>query len=290
MSGAIVLREPFAEMNTVLDALRTRNLVPALEWAKRNRENLVLKYRDANDIPYFKPGGVNESSVDRKRQSLANCRRRGHHNGGPFYLEFKLHKLYFVTLLESGNTLEAIQYARHYFPRFTADHEREIQTLMGAVVYANPNRSLRDGPYRHLLDPIHWEEAADLFQREACYLMGLSVESPLTVVVDAGAKALPALLNIKQVMQQRQVAGVWNPSVIDELPIEIDLGVGHRYHSIFACPILKQQSTDNNPPVRLICGHCISQDALKKLSPVHRLKCPYCPVEQNANDARQINF
>ena len=42
-----------------------------------------------------------------------------------------------------------------------------------------------------------------------------------------------------QVMQQRQVAGVWNAK--DELPIEIDVGPNARYHSIFACPILKQQ-------------------------------------------------
>ena len=91
-----------------------------------------------------------------------------------------------------------------------------------------------------------------------------------------------------QVMQQRQVAGVWNAK--DELPIEIDVGPNARYHSIFACPILKQQTTDNNPPMRLTCGHVISRDALNKLSVGHKLKCPYCPQEQNPNDARQITF
>jgi hypothetical protein len=35
------------------------------------------------------------------------------------------------------------------------------------------------------------------------------------------------------------VAGVWNPK--DELPIEIDLPPECRYHSVFACPILRQQ-------------------------------------------------
>ena len=76
--------------------------------------------------------------------------------------------------------------------------------------------------------------------------------------------ALPPLLNIKQVMQQRQCSGVW--SAKDELPVEIDVGMECRYHSIFACPILRQQSTDNNPPVRLVCGHVISRDALNKLA------------------------
>ena len=91
-----------------------------------------------------------------------------------------------------------------------------------------------------------------------------------------------------QVMHQRQVSGVWCAK--DELPIEIDLGTDCRYHSIFACPILRQQTSDVNPPMRLMCGHCISRDALSKLASGHKLKCPYCPVEQNASDARQINF
>jgi len=129
-------------------------------------------------------------------------------------------------------------------------------------------------------------EIGELFVRDACALMGLSVESALAVAVNAGCTALPALLNIKQVMLQH--AGVW--SAKDELPIEIDLGTNSRYHSIFACPILRQQTSDANPPLKLTCGHCISRDALNKLSSNsgHKLKCPYCPVEQNPADARQI--
>lgn len=104
--------------------------------------------------------------------------------------------------------------------------------------------------------------------------------------INAGCTALPTLLNIKQVMQQRQVNTVWNGK--DELPvsnwinkwktnialfnryfppqIEIDLGKDGRYHSVFACPILRQQSTENNPPMKLVCGHVISRDALNKLT------------------------
>ena len=44
-----------------------------------------------------------------------------------------------------------------------------------------------------------WHEIADLFAKDACALMGLSIESPLSVAVNAGCTALPALLNIKQV-------------------------------------------------------------------------------------------
>lgn len=87
---------------------------------------------------------------------------------------------------------------------------------------------------------------------------------PLRVAFNAGTVALPALLNIKQVMQQRKVTSVWSNK--DELPVEVDLGRTCQFHSIFACPILRQQGSDQNPPMRLLCGHVISRDALNKLS------------------------
>ena len=108
----------------------------------------------------------------------------------------------------------------------------------------------------------------------------------------AGCIALPSLLNICQAMQARQVASIWNGK--DELPvrqltsvcrvswftprtwnhsivnftfqIEIDLGKEFHYHSVFACPILRQQASESNPPMRLTCGHVISRDALHKLA------------------------
>ena len=53
----------------------------------------------------------------------------------------------------------------------------------------------------------------------------------------------------------------------------------------------KQQTSETNPPVRLMCGHAISQDAMKKLvTPSGRLKCPYCPVEMVHEDTMIIHF
>ena len=54
------------------------------------------------------------------------------------------------------------------------------------------------------------------------------------------------------------------------LQVEIDLGHEYHFHSIFACPILRQQSTQSNPPMRLVCGHVISKDALSKLSNMNK--------------------
>lgn len=242
-------REPFSELNRILDALKRRDLQPALQWAQSNRQKL-------------------------QDQSSS--------------LEFRLHRLHFIDLLQKGSAMqeEAIVYARKNFQHLALQHEKDIQVLMGSLLYLK--QGVDNSPYSYLLDPIHWAEICDVFTRDACTLLGLSVESPLTVCVNAGCIALPALLNIRQAMQQRQVTGVWNTR--DELPIEIELGRKCHFHSVFACPILRQQSSENNPPMKLVCGHVISRDALHKLANGTKLKCPYCPIEQNPSDARLIHF
>lgn len=263
LEDAHVIKDRFQELNAVVEALTEKRLGPALEWASKNSP-------DMHRVPQ-----ASSRAVTRLQSSS---------------LEMKLHKLRFIGLLVEGKCLEAVGYARRFFPQFVKSHEKEVQALMGALMFASSGKTLEDSPYAHLLDTALWQDIVEHFVKDACALMGLSIESPLSVVINAGCIALPALLNIKQVMQQRQVAGVWNPNAKDELPIEIDLGAECRFHSIFACPILRQQTTEQNPPLKLTCGHCISKDALTKLTSGHKLKCPYCPVEQNPLDARQITF
>lgn len=102
------------------------------------------------------------------------------------------------------------------------------------------------------------------------------------------ARVLPALHDIRSKMSHPHVIAAWAE---DELPFEVDLGdEGGGYHSVFACPILRQQASDQNPPMRLLCGHVISRDALNKLATAAKLKCPYCPMEQSPAEARQIFF
>ncbi|XP_070210270.1 E3 ubiquitin-protein ligase RMND5A-like isoform X2 [Littorina saxatilis] len=241
-------KEPFLELHRILEALKNKDLGPALQWAEMHRERLS-----------------EENSS----------------------LEFRLHRLYFIHLIRQGNICqrEALLYARNFAP-FASQHARELQSLMGSLLYLR--EGVENSPYSHLLEPIYWQEICDVFTKDACRLMGLSVQSPLSVCIQAGCQALPPLLSIRQVMLQRQVAGVWSNK--EELPVEIDLGHHYHFHSIFACPILRQQSTHSNPPMRLVCGHVISKDALSKLSNMNKVKCPYCPVEQMPSEAKQIFF
>ena len=56
----------------------------------------------------------------------------------------------------------------------------DVQVLMGTLLYMR--HGVQNSPYAYLLDNIHWAEVEDMFTRDACALLGLSVESPLSVV------------------------------------------------------------------------------------------------------------
>lgn len=250
-----IVPEPYAELHRIWEAIHNGKLVPALDWATRY-----------------------SSELDARNSTL----------------EFKLHRLAFMQILNEGvqAQTEAIAYARTNFAKFVRRFEKDIQILMGTLIYLPIG--IHNSPYKYLTAPEMWIETADVFLKDACQLLGINKDSPLSVIVNAGCTALPALLNLKQVMMSRQVTGIWNGR--DELPIEIDLEPENRFHSIFACPILRQQSSEDNPPMKLLCGHVISRDALNKLSngPImnntFRLKCPYCPMEQCPSDAKLIYF
>jgi len=242
-----VKKKPFIKINYIIEKLKEKDVQPALEWCRVNSEQL----KELNS-----------------------------------FLEFNLHRLNFIQLIQQGVSKqgEALIYARNFSP-FANKCQKEIQRLMASLLYINTG--LQNSPYSSYLNPELWDEIEEEFIKNSCKLLGLSFECPLTICVHAGCKALPALINIVQVMQQTQVGHILSK---DELPIEIDIGHNYRYHSVFSCPILRQQSTDQNPPMKLVCGHVISKDALNKLNNTGKLKCPYCPMEQVPSDARQMFF
>ncbi|MBW02254.1 Protein RMD5 A, partial [Eschrichtius robustus] len=106
-------------------------------------------------------------------------------------LEFKLHRLYFISLLMGGTTnqREALQYAKNFQP-FALNHQKDIQVLMGSLVYLR--QGIENSPYVHLLDANQWADICDIFTRDACALLGLSVESPLSVRFICNYPVLPA--------------------------------------------------------------------------------------------------
>lgn len=248
------LQRKFTVMYHILDSLRNQHdLGPAIEWA---------------------------------RQHSADLEQRGSN------LEFELSRLKFVELYTSEDVMSddpwegptrALEYAQDVFPTFCPRYTRETSSLLGSLAFSS---ALGASPYTDLFfNQSAWEEASDSFTREFCGLLGLSEKSPLYTAVTAGGIALPVLEKVERVMAQTR--GQWTS--VNELPVETPLPFSFKFHSVFVCPVSKEQATDENPPMMLTCGHVIAKESLEQHSRgKNRMKCPYCPVECAPRDAKRI--
>ncbi|KAM0893267.1 hypothetical protein ACQ4PT_025224 [Festuca glaucescens] len=100
-SDGSYLKSSFQEMYGILEAMKARNLEPALNWAAKNHDQLLQN-----------------SSM----------------------LELKLHSLQFVEILTNKRSKdEALQYARTHLGPFAFMHEAEIPRLMACLGLISPH-------------------------------------------------------------------------------------------------------------------------------------------------------
>ncbi|KAL2441825.1 LisH domain-containing protein C29A3.03c [Exophiala dermatitidis] len=247
------MQEQFSNMYHILSELKANhNLQPAIEWARRN--GTALEGRGSN-------------------------------------LEFELCRLQFVNLFmerrpedqsEFDGPMRALQYAQTDFQSFRGRYLIEIQQLVGAIPFSS---NLEESPYHtRFNNSTAWDEVANSFIREFCSLLELSADSPLYIAATAGAIALPTLLKLQTIQKQKRTE--WTSQ--NELPVETPLPASYRFHSIFVCPVSKEQATDQNPPMMLPCHHVIAQESLQKLSKGAKFKCPYCPIESHPKEAKRV--
>lgn len=97
-------------------------------------------------------------------------------------LEFGLHRMVYLRMLQEGNLEDALSYARENLSPFVNSEMDSIQKLMGCLLYVkDPSNS----PYASFFAPAQWTKISHSFTRECCHLLGLSQESPLQTVVTA---------------------------------------------------------------------------------------------------------
>ncbi|KAJ0096725.1 hypothetical protein Patl1_28408 [Pistacia atlantica] len=200
-------------------------------------------------------------------------------------LQLKLHSLQFVELLRSGSRDEALKYARAFLAPFASNRVTEIQKLMACLVWA---RKLDSCPYPQLLSPSNWVLVAEELTRQFCNLVGQSYESPLSVTIGAGVQALPPLVKFMTVMAGKRQE--WQS--MKQLPVPVELDKEYQFHSIFVCPVSKEQSTEENPPMMMSCGHVLCRQSINKMSKnnTRTFKCPYCPSDIDASHCTQLYF
>ncbi|POY73115.1 hypothetical protein BMF94_3853 [Rhodotorula taiwanensis] len=198
------------------------------------------------------------------------------------------------------HTQAALTYGGEHFRPFLSDPARatEIYALLTSALYPLHHRhdddassSESENPYATLYRPYRQpgeSPSASLFTRAYLETLDLAHESPLTVVTDVGSTgALAKIMKVRAVMKEKKTE--W--SAVGELPVEIPLPTRYRYHSVFACPVSKEQATELNPPMLLPCGHVIARESLMRLARgTPTLKCPYCPVVSHFNACVRVRF
>ncbi|KAF2283843.1 hypothetical protein GH714_016455 [Hevea brasiliensis] len=217
LESTIAMRSLFSEMYMIVEAMKDRNLEPALRWAAANSDKLKKNGSD---------------------------------------LQLKLHRLQFMEILQNGSRSEAL-------------HMQElILLLLHPPIWSLAN----------------WNTIADELTRQFCNLLGLAFESPLSVTIAAGFQGLPPLLKFMTVMAGKKQE--WHS--MKQLPVPVELDKEFQFHSIFVCPVSKEPSTDENPPMLMSCGHVLCKQSINKMSKNSSkiFKCPYCPSDSDATQSK----
>lgn len=177
----------------------------------------------------------------------------------------------------SKGASRALAYARTHFKQFYQAHVAEIARLSAAALYL-PFERLMASPYKDLFPKeegssdetpaalvdglYHAPYLVQLFSSEYCVSLGMSKDLLLKVVTDiGGGGALAKIAKVRGVMKEKRT----NWSTVSELPVEIPVPPEYRYHSIFACPVSKEQATPANPPMMMPCGHTVAKQTLLRL-------------------------
>lgn len=240
-------RDCFIELHHILKAIKERDTQPALDWARRHRNDL------------------GRLDID---------------------IEFELIRLKYVDILESSpDMMDAVNFANKELPYFHQTHAEEVGVLMSCVLYKG---KLEESPYKKLFNDGRWDEIYDAVIRACCCLHRVPYRSYLETCLSAGVSALPAMRKLVSVMSSKLAD--WGN--MDELPVEIPIAKELRFHNVFSCPVSKEESTPENPPILLKCGHVICHSCVKRFSynMTRRFKCPTCPVEQTESETRKLFF
>ena len=79
---------------------------------------------------------------------------------------------------------------------------------------------------------------------------------------------MPKLIKYNQVT--RSMVIIWKDRsseiISNDIPIDIEIGREYKYHSFFVCPVSREVTKTDNPPMLLKCGHVVSKLSADKMT------------------------
>ena len=193
-----------------------------------------------------------------------------------------------MQIVKHGNPVELYYQITQNAPLDCFRH-REKELMQNVVPLLT--KSLIGQPIEDIDSKVNKElkECTSLFIKEYCAAKHIFFDSPLFLIVLSGLISFQFFIKYKTI---RELAHVdWTTK--DELPFDVKLPdfLTH-FHPIFICPVLKEETTTENPPYSLACHHIISKKALDRLSKNGTItfKCPYCPVNTSISSTKKVRF
>lgn len=199
-------------------------------------------------------------------------------------LLFYLHRSKFS---QFSTSLDSLTYFKQHISPYLSSSQ--FSHLASSLLASLAFTDLSNSPYSYLAtEAIHSQLLLPTFEHFWCMINHIPRIDHLKLTLDiGGGSALPILSRFNQLIQKTRTE--WSQS--DELPVEVPLEDKYKFHSVFTCPISKEQTTESNPPMMLSCGHVLANDSLSKLSKGGgRVKCPYCPTESQSSAALRLYF
>lgn len=203
-------------------------------------------------------------------------------------LQFELYTLKAMQLFKSGNVLETYKYLTENIPKsaFRYKQHQIITQVSPLLTQLLLGEKIEDFDNKIQLQK---EKCISLLTEEYCAQNNLPQDSALFLIILSGVISFQFFTKYKSIRASAHVD--WTTE--DELPFDVKLPEFlTRFHPIFICPVLKEETTIENPPYTLPCHHILSKKSLDRLSKsgTSTFKCPYCPVNASKTKTRKVNF
>lgn len=203
-------------------------------------------------------------------------------------LQFELYSLNAMQLFQHGDVLQTYEYLTENVPA-SAFKYRQLQVI--TQVSPLLTQLLLGQKIDDLQEKIQLQlnKCVSLFTKEYCSQNKLPYDSALFLIILSGVISFQFFIKYQSIRASAHVD--WTTE--DELPFDVTLPefLTH-FHPIFICPVLKEETTLENPPYSLPCHHILSKKSLDRLSKngTCTFKCPYCPVNASKAKTGRVNF